>query len=82
VKGEKNGKGEGGRIWSKYFVYKVQNTICIQIVFYLYDNRIIKPVEIVLRSGRREEDNDGRGESDRGTLSAHTEMSHETTLYN
>jgi hypothetical protein len=33
-----NGEGEGGRVRLVYFVY-------------MYENRIIKPVEIVLRSG-------------------------------
>jgi hypothetical protein len=33
------GKGEGGRIWWMYFVF-------------MYENRTMKPVEIVLRGGK------------------------------
>jgi hypothetical protein len=32
------------------------------------ENRIMKPVEIVLRRGREMRENDGRGESNQGTL--------------
>jgi hypothetical protein len=44
------GEGEGDQIWSIYFAY-------------VYKNRTMKPVEIVLRSGgRRMMENDGEGE--------------------
>jgi hypothetical protein len=45
------GKSEGGQIWSMYFVF-------------VYENRTVKPIEIVLKKGEGEvRENDGGGES-------------------
>jgi hypothetical protein len=55
-KGEGIGLDEGGQIWWMHFVF-------------MYENRMMMPVEIVLRrggGGMRE--NDGEGESDLETL--------------
>jgi hypothetical protein len=45
-----NGEGEGGWIWSMYFVY-------------VYENWIIKSIKIVLRSGECDNREWGRSES-------------------
>jgi hypothetical protein len=46
-RGKINGEGEGGQIWSMYFVY-------------MYENRTMKPAGIVLkRQGKGMRENDG-----------------------
>jgi hypothetical protein len=68
--GKINREGEGGQIWWMYFVY-------------VYENRIMKLVEVVLRRGRR-----GRRENDEGMNLIEIHYKHickrhnETPLYN
>jgi hypothetical protein len=60
-RGREKGKGEGEWVWSKYFIS-------------MYENRTMKPVEIVLRRGS-EKERDRGCEFDWGTLYACVEVS-------
>jgi hypothetical protein len=50
----------------------------IDVLYIIYENKTVKPVEIVLSRGQETRENDNGGESNQGTLQAYMKMSQRT----
>jgi hypothetical protein len=58
-RGRGYGESKGGSIWSMYFIY---------INTYMYKDRTLKPVKIILSRGEGMRENDGGDEPNQATL--------------